>query len=56
MNVDQAARAVIEFKPSIVYPYSYRGAEELGGVESFKNQVEASGNTTEVRLRNWYPE
>ncbi|WP_462248302.1 MBL fold metallo-hydrolase [Ekhidna sp.] len=54
MDVDQAASAVIEFKPTIVYPYHYRGKGGLSDVESFKNQVEAAVST-EVRLRSWYP-
>ncbi len=56
MDINQAASAVIEFQPSIVYPYHYRGKGGLSDVESFKNQVEDSGASTEVRLRNWYPE
>lgn len=56
MDVNQAADAVVEFKPSIVYPYHYRGKVGLSDVESFKKQVEDSGVSTEVRLRNWYPE
>lgn len=55
MNVDQAASAVIEFKPSVVYPYHYRGKEGLSDVDSFRTQVEESGVNTEVRLRDWYP-
>ncbi|MEP1604325.1 MBL fold metallo-hydrolase [Ekhidna sp.] len=54
MDVDQAASAVIEFKPSIVYPYHYRGKGGLSDVESFKNQVDAAGIPIEVRLRDWY--
>ncbi|MEO9868891.1 MBL fold metallo-hydrolase [Ekhidna sp.] len=56
MDINQAASAVIEFKPSIVYPYHYRGKGGLSDINSFKNQVESSGITTEVRLKNWYPE
>lgn len=54
MDVDQAASAVIEFKPSIVYPYHYRGKGGLSDVDSFRSQVEESGVNTEVRLRDWY--
>lgn len=56
MDVNQAASAVIEFTPSIVYPYHYRGKEGLSDVESFKKQVEEARGAIEVRLRNWYPE
>jgi L-ascorbate metabolism protein UlaG (beta-lactamase superfamily) len=49
MTVEQAASAVREFKPKIVYPYHYRGSN----LETFKKLVgEESG--IEVRLRDWY--
>jgi L-ascorbate metabolism protein UlaG (beta-lactamase superfamily) len=49
MTVEQAASAVKEFKPKIVYPYHYRGSD----TEKFKKLVgENSG--IEVRLRDWY--
>jgi L-ascorbate metabolism protein UlaG (beta-lactamase superfamily) len=49
MTVDQAAAAVREFKPKIVYPYHYRGSD----LEQFKKLV---GNEAgiDVRLRDWY--
>lgn len=56
MDVNQAASAVTAFKPSIVYPYHYRGKGGLSDIESFKKQVEEAENAIEVRLRNWYPE
>lgn len=55
MDVDQAASAVSEFKPTIVYPYHYRGTEGLSDVEKFKTLVNASAPGVEVRLKNWYP-
>ena len=54
MDVDQAASAVIEFKPGVVYPYHYRGKEGLSDVESFKAKIEKAQRGIEVRLRNWY--
>lgn len=56
MDVNQAASAVNEFKPAIVYPYHYRGQGGLSDVEAFKAQVEAESQEVEVRLRNWYSE
>jgi L-ascorbate metabolism protein UlaG (beta-lactamase superfamily) len=50
MDVEQAARAVQEFKPKIVYPYHYRGSD----VEKFKSLVSQTPGI-EVRLRDWYP-
>jgi L-ascorbate metabolism protein UlaG (beta-lactamase superfamily) len=54
MDVNQAADAVNEFKPKIVYPYHYRGKEGLSDVNEFKRLVERAGRETEVRLRDWY--
>ncbi|MFZ1805586.1 MAG: MBL fold metallo-hydrolase [Cyclobacteriaceae bacterium] len=55
MDIDQAANAVLEFKPKIIYPYHYRGQGGLADVDSFQQKVSGSNNKIEVRLRNWYP-
>lgn len=55
MDVDEAADAVLAFKPKIVYPYHYRGAKGLSDVNAFKSKVEAGDKNIDVRLRNWYP-
>lgn len=55
MTVEQAASAVLEFKPVIVYPFHFRGQGGLSDVESFKKQVESANSKIDVRLRNWYP-
>ena len=47
MTVEQAADAVRNFRPAIVYPYHYRGSD----VEEFRRRV---GDRSEVRLRDWY--
>jgi len=49
MTEEQAASAVREFKPRIVYPYHYRGSD----LEKFKKLVGADSGV-EVRLRDWY--
>ncbi|MCI1186927.1 MBL fold metallo-hydrolase [Hymenobacter sp. DH14] len=54
MDVNQAAQGVLAFKPSIVYPYHYRGQNGLSDVASFKQQVNAGNKKIDVRLRNWY--
>lgn len=54
MEVSQAADAVLEFKPKIVYPYHYRGQGGLSDVEAFKKTVNDGNKNIEVRLRNWY--
>jgi L-ascorbate metabolism protein UlaG (beta-lactamase superfamily) len=55
MDINQAASAVLEFKPAIVYPYHYRGQGGLSDVEGFKKLVNTDNKKIEVRLRNWYP-
>jgi L-ascorbate metabolism protein UlaG (beta-lactamase superfamily) len=55
MDVNQAANAVLEFKPKIVYPYHYRGQEGLSDVSAFKKLVNDGNKSIEVRLVNWYP-
>lgn len=52
MDVNQAASAVLTFKPNIVIPYHYKGQD----VTKFKELVNASNKKIEVRLLNWYPE
>lgn len=47
MTAEQAASAVSEFRPKIVYPYHFRGSD----VEEFARLV---GNVSEVRVLQWY--
>ena len=47
MTPEQAADAVREFKPKVVYPYHYRGSDTA----KFKKLV---GDASDVRLRDWY--
>ena len=55
MDINQAASAVLDFKPAIVYPYHYRGTGGLADVEGFKDMVNKDDKNIEVRLKNWYP-
>lgn len=55
MNVDEAADAVLAFKPHIVYPYHYRGQGGFSDVNAFKAKVQAGDKDIDVRLLNWYP-
>lgn len=50
MDVEQAAMAVLSFKPKIVYPYHYRGQDTA----RFKQLVNAKDPHIDVRLRDWY--
>ena len=54
MDVKQAASAVLEFKPKIVYPFHYRGKDGMSDTEEFKKLVNAGDSGIDVRLRNWY--
>ena len=57
MTVEQAADAVLEFKPKVVYPFHYRGGGgKFSNVEKFKSLVNNGNPDIEVRLRAWYPE
>lgn len=49
MTVEQAASAVREFKPRVVYPYHYRESD----IEKFAKLV-GTESGIEVRLRDWY--
>ncbi|WP_224361370.1 MBL fold metallo-hydrolase [Hyalangium versicolor] len=49
MTVQQAASAVREFKPKIVYPYHSRGSD----LDEFTRLV-GTDVGVEVRIRNWY--
>jgi L-ascorbate metabolism protein UlaG (beta-lactamase superfamily) len=52
MDIQQAASAVLEFKPKIVYPFHHRGSD----IEAFMKLVNDGNATIDVRLRNWYPQ
>ncbi len=56
MAVDQAADAVLAFKPKVVYPNHFRGQDGFSDVEQFKKLVNDKNKDIDVRLRNWYPE
>jgi L-ascorbate metabolism protein UlaG (beta-lactamase superfamily) len=55
MDINQAASAVLEFKPKVVYPYHYRGQGGLSDVDAFKKLVNDGNKDIDVRLLNWYP-
>jgi L-ascorbate metabolism protein UlaG (beta-lactamase superfamily) len=55
MDINQAAGAVLEFKPRIVSPYHYRGQGGLSDVNAFKKLVNDGDKNIDVRLLNWYP-
>lgn len=50
MDIYQASDAVVEFQPTIVYPYHHRGQD----IEEFKELVDNAEVDVEVRLKDWY--
>ncbi len=56
MDVNEAADAVLAFKPKQVYPYHYRGQNGLSDVNKFKELVNTGNPDIEVILANWYPQ
>lgn len=55
MTVEEAADAVVKFKPTTVHPYHYRTPEGLSDVASFKSLVEGMDPSIKVELLNFYP-
>ncbi len=57
MSVDEAADAVLAFKPKHVYPYHYRQnpTKDFADVQKFKQLVNAKDASIDVVLLNWYP-
>lgn len=53
MTPDEAADAVKQFHPKVVYPYHYRnGDRTFSDVKKFKSDLAGTG--IDVRLRDWY--
>lgn len=55
MSVQDAASAVLSFKPTHVYPYHYRGPDGLSDIHEFKRIVNEGDASIDVQLLNWYP-
>ena len=53
MTIEQAASAVLDFKPKVVIPFHYRGKGGLSDVEKFAQMV-SSNTAIEVKLLKWY--
>lgn len=56
MSIENAASAVLDFKPKEVFPYHYRGKGGLSDVAKFKELVVARNPNIIVTQWNWYPE
>ncbi len=55
MDINQAANAVLDFQPKIVYPYHYKGKNGYSDIAKFKKLVNTKNKNIEIRIRNWYP-
>lgn len=55
MDINQAASAVLNFNPKVVYPYHYRGTNGISDVQEFKKLIILKNKNIDVRLKNWYP-
>jgi L-ascorbate metabolism protein UlaG (beta-lactamase superfamily) len=53
MTVDQAASAVLDFKPGIVFPYHYRGKGGMSDIQKFKRLV-TKNRQIKVEFLKWY--
>ena len=53
MTVEQAASAVLEMKPKVVFPYHYRGTEGMSDTKKFKSLV-SKNKDIEVQQLKWY--
>jgi L-ascorbate metabolism protein UlaG (beta-lactamase superfamily) len=56
MDVEEAADAVLAFKPNVVHPYHYRSQNGFSDVNKFKQIVEEKDPNIKVELLNFYPE
>jgi L-ascorbate metabolism protein UlaG (beta-lactamase superfamily) len=54
MSAEDAAEAVLAFRPKVVYPYHYRGQDGPGDVAAFKELVEKGSPGTKVVPADWY--
>ncbi|GAA4807040.1 hypothetical protein GCM10023231_40290 [Olivibacter ginsenosidimutans] len=54
MTEKQAAKAVLAFKPKIVYPYHYRGQNGKSDLKAFQQLVHAGDPAIKVIIRDWY--
>lgn len=56
MTAQNAASAVLDFKPKKIIPYHYRGTEGKQDINAFKSIVNKGNPVITVDLMNWYPE
>lgn len=54
MTVESAASAVLDIKPKKVYPYHYKGQNEMSDVDKFKSIINKENPDIEVVQLDWY--
>lgn len=55
MTVEQAADAILDFRPAEVYPYHYRGRPDVSDVNRFAELVREGNPEIRVVQLDWYP-
>jgi L-ascorbate metabolism protein UlaG (beta-lactamase superfamily) len=55
MTASQAADAIRQFKPKIVYPYHYRGGDAAKDNFAELKKLVGTDSGVEIRTPNWYP-
>jgi len=56
MDIQEAADAVLSFKPTVVHPYHYRGQDGFADIEEFKKLVNERDPSITVDILDFYPE
>jgi L-ascorbate metabolism protein UlaG (beta-lactamase superfamily) len=56
MDIEEAADAVLSFKPKVVHPYHYRSQNGFSDTHKFKEIVEGKDPTIKVELLDFYPQ
>lgn len=56
MDIATAADAVLDFAPSVVYPYHFRGTDGMADINEFRRIVSEGNSGIEVIELDWYPE
>lgn len=56
MSVEDAADAVLDFAPKVVYPYHFRTPEGFSDVNEFERLVREGDRDITVSILDWYPE
>ena len=54
MTEEQAASAVLDFKPKVVYPFHYRVQGGFSDTKKLKMLVNKGDPSIDVRLKDWY--